>query len=67
MQLRTILLAAALCGVAPVPAAAQEKAPSHPTEPFTVWGINFHPDLEAAQAASKADGKPVIVYFTFDT
>jgi hypothetical protein len=66
MQIRTLLLAAALCGASAPTAFAQAKAPSHPTEPFTVWGIRFEPNIEAAVAASKTDGKPVIAYFTFD-
>ena len=65
MRLTTLVLAAAVSLLAAA-APAQEKAPSHPTEPFDVWGIHWQPSIAAAQKLAAEDGKPVILYFTYD-
>jgi hypothetical protein len=57
MRYATWLLLTALV-LAPVPAAGEEEpAP----------GIDWQPDLAKAKKAAVAAGKPLLLYFTFDT
>ncbi|MCK6480041.1 MAG: hypothetical protein L6R43_07795 [Planctomycetes bacterium] len=45
----------------PAPAPADRALPHHP------GGIAWEKDLDAARAASREDGRPVALYFTFAT
>lgn len=45
----------------PAPPPADRTLPHHP------GGIAWETDLAAARAASTEDGRPVALYFTFDT